>query len=135
MSRNRFLVLCLLPLLLLLMALRDVPLVDPDPIAIPAGVKTEAVGRAVRQALNTRGWSVTEENPGEIKSTLHLRDHTARIVVSWDARQLRIKYVDSQNLKYHMEDGRPYIHKNYLGWVQNLSHDISGALNLLADSK
>lgn len=128
MLRRRVL-LCLLPLLLLLTGFRDAPLVDPDPIAVPAGVEGKAVSLAVRQALATRGWTVTEEQPGEIKSTLHLRDHTARIVLSWDARQLHIKYVDSENLKYHMEKGVPYIHKNYLGWIQNLTHDIG--INLM----
>lgn len=133
MLRRRVLVLCLLPLLLLLTAFRDAPLVDPDPIALPAGTDAKVVSLAVRQALATRGWTVTEERPGEIKSTLQLRDHTARIVLRWDAQQLHIKYVDSQNLKYHMEKGTPYIHKNYLGWIQNLTHDIN--VNLLVAGK
>ena len=135
MSRNRFLVLCLLPLLLLLMALRDAPLVDPDPIAIPAGVKTEAVGRAVRQALNTRGWSVTEENPARSSRPCTCattpRASWGQLGCAPAASSTWTRRTSSTTWK----TARPYIHKNYLGWVQNLSHDISGALNLLADSK
>jgi hypothetical protein len=134
MSRGRLL-LCLLPFLLLLMAFRDVPLVNPDSIAVPAGVEDKAILQAVRQALNTRGWIVTDEAASEVKSTLHLREHTARIAINWSAGRLHITYVGSENLKYHLEDGKPYIHKNYLGWIENLAHDISGALNLLATSK
>jgi hypothetical protein len=131
----RRVLLCLLPLLLLLMAFRDAPLIDPDPIAIPAGVSDKAVLQAVRQALNTRGWIVTEEHAGEVKSTLHLRDHTARIDIAWADGKLHLRYAGSENLKYHLEDGKPYIHKNYLGWIENLTHDISGALNLLATAE
>ena len=131
MSSRRVLV-CLLPFLFLLMGFRDAPLVDPDPIAVPAGVEDKAILQAVRQALNTRGWIVTEEHAGEVKSTLHLRDHTARIAITWSGGTLQLKYAGSENLKYHLEDGQPYIHKNYLGWIENLTHDISGALNLLA---
>jgi len=134
MSRGRLL-LCLLPFLLLLMAFRDAPLVNPDPIAIPAGVDDKAILQAVRQALNTRGWVVTDEAAGDVKSTLHVREHTARIDITWADRKLHLTYVGSENLKYHVEDGKPYIHKNYLGWIENLTHDISGALNLLANSK
>src|SRR3569623_820815 len=124
MPRSRLL-LCLLPFLLALMGFRDAPLVNPDPIAVPAGVEDKAILQAVRRALNTRGWIVTDEAPGDVKSTLHLRDHTARIDISWSSGKLRITYVGSENLKYHVEDGKPYIHKNYLGWIENLTHDIS----------
>ncbi len=132
MLARRLALLALLPFLLLLMALRDAPLVDPDPLAIPPKVGNEQVAKAVKLALAHRGWIVIEEKPGEIASTLHLRDHTARIPISWDKAQIHIRYVDSVNLKYHVEDGKPYIHKNYLDWVNNLIADISGNLAMVS---
>ena len=132
MTRSRLLVVLLLPLLFMLMAFRQAALVDPDPIAIPANATSEQVAKAVRDALVNRKWTVTEENPGEIRSTLSLRDHKARIVITWDRRQIHIRYVDSQNLRYEMEKGKPYIHKNYLSWINNLVGDIGSNLNLLA---
>lgn len=133
MPRSRLLVLLLLPVLFLLMAARQAPLVDPDPVAIPAKVTDAQVAKAVRNALVNRKWTVTDEKPGEIRSTLLLRDHKARIAITWDKRQLRIAYVDSENLKYEVEDGRKLIHKNYLSWINNLVADIGANLNLLAE--
>ena len=77
--------------------------------------------------------TVTDERPGEIKSTLSLRDHKVRIDITWDKRQIHIKYVDSENLKYEVENGKRLIHKNYLGWINNLVTDISANLNLLTE--
>ena len=133
MLRSRFFVVLLLPILLLLMAARQAPLVDPDPIAIPAKVTDAQVAKSIRGALINRKWTVTDEKPGEIKSTLMLRDHKVRIDITWDKRQIQIKYVDSENLKYEVENGKRLIHKNYLGWINNLVSDIGANLNLLTE--
>ncbi|UXI68696.1 hypothetical protein [Tahibacter amnicola] len=132
MQRNRFWLFLLLPILVLLMAARQAPLVNPDPIAIPAGITDTQVSKAVKQALVARGWSVAEEKAGDIKATLHLRDHVARIDITWDKRQIHITYLGSENLKYEEKGGTRYIHKNYLGWIQNLVTDINGNLVLLS---
>ena len=133
MLRSRLLVILLLPILLMLMAARQAPLVDPDPIAIPAKITDAQVAKSIRGALVNRKWTVTDERPGEIKSTLSLRDHKVRIDITWDKRQIHIKYVDSENLKYEVENGKRLIHKNYLGWINNLVTDISANLNLLTE--
>ena len=134
MSRRRVL-LWLLPLLLLLTGFRDAPLVDPAPLAIPAGVDEQVVLKTVRKTLNTRGWAVTEEHPGEIKSVLRDGDRSVRIDLSWSQGQLVLKYIDSQNLKYHLDEGTPYIHKNYLDWIDDLTRDLGAALGALATTK
>ena len=133
MLRSRLLVILLLPILLMLMAARQAPLVDPDPIAIPAKITDAQVAKSIRGALINRKWTVTDEKPGEIKSTLMLRDHKVRIDITWDKRQIQIRYVDSENLKYEVENGKRLIHKNYLGWINNLVTDISANLNLLTE--
>ncbi|MGH8080650.1 MAG: hypothetical protein ACREP7_08750 [Lysobacter sp.] len=106
------------------------PLVDPDPVAIPAGVESAKVVKDIKRALMGRGWSVTAEQPGQIDSTLNLRAHVARIRVTYDAKQVRFAYVDSSNLEYKLKGGKPYIHKNYLGWIGYLTSDLSTNLQL-----
>jgi hypothetical protein len=133
MLRSRLVVVLLLPILLMLMAARQAPLVNPDPIAIPASVSDAQVAKSIRSALANRKWTLTDETPGHIKSTLMLRDHKARIDITWDKRHIKITYVDSENLKYEVENGKQLIHKNYLGWINNLVSDISSNLNLVAE--
>ncbi len=56
----------LLPLLLLTMAFRQVPLVDPPPIQVPAGTSEAQVKNVVMEALTGRGWAIARHAPGEI---------------------------------------------------------------------
>lgn len=109
---------------------RSAELVDPDPVAIPAGVSSEQVAKDIKRALLARGWSVTAEQPGQVDSTLNLRDHVARIRVTYDASQVRFAYVDSSNLDYRQKRGKTYIHSNYLGWIGFLVNDLSTNLQL-----
>lgn len=130
MSRLRF-ALLLLPFAVLTMAFRQAPLVNPPPIAITSKISADNVLKSIKMALVHRGWTITAVKPGEVDSTLHLRDHIARIVIDYDTTHVQIKYVDSTNLKYEVKNGTPYIHKNYLSWIENLVNDIQGNLMLL----
>lgn len=132
MPKSRLLLLLLVPLLALTMAFRQAELINPDPIHVPAGLTEAQVAKAVSSALIGRGWSVTAEKAGETDATLHLREHVARIAITYDANAVQIKYVDSENLKYEMKGGKPYIHKNYLGWIEFLVQDINRGLQMLA---
>lgn len=134
MSRSRFLLFLLLPVLLLTMAFRQVPLVDPAPIAVPAGLKDVQVGKAVKAALIGRLWKVTGEQPGGIDSTLIGNDYTAKIHISYDVHEIKIGYVDSTNLKYENKNGQRLIHTNYMGWMKYLSGDIGRNLELISAS-
>lgn len=109
---------------------RTAPLVDPAPVAIPAGLPTEKVVKDIKRALVGRGWEVTAEQPGQIDATLKLREHVARIRVSYDDTQARFAYVDSTNLDYKEKRGTRVIHGNYLGWVNFLVNDLKTNLQL-----
>ena len=102
---------------------RKAELVEPAPISIPAGLDQAQVAKEIRRALIGRGWEVTGEQPGQIDSTLHLRDHVAK--VAYDANEVRIGYVGSTNLDYAEKRGKRYIHGNYLGWIGFLVNDIT----------
>jgi hypothetical protein len=109
---------------------RSAPLVDPAPVEVPAGLTADQVAKEIKRALLGRGWAVTGEQPGRIDSTLHLRTHTAVIRVDYDTRQVRLAYVDSNELEYKEKKGKRSIHPNYLGWVDNVARDIKINLGL-----
>ncbi len=111
---------------------RQAPLVDPDPVAIPAGLSQEKAVKDIKRALIGRGWTVTAERPGEIESTLNLRTHTAKILVTWDATAVRIAYVSSVDLDYKERKGKRFIHSNYLGWISNIVKDMGTNMQLSA---
>lgn len=117
--------LLLLPVLALLMGARQVPLVNPDPIAVPAGLTEAKVARSIKAALVGREWVVSEEQPGKILATLNLRAHVAKIDVSFDTSKVNIRYLDSKELMYGEKKGVTVIHRNYLSWIQNLVTDIN----------
>lgn len=124
--------LLLLPVLILLLAARQVPLADPEPLAIPAGLAAAQVAKSIKVALLGRGWVVSEEQPGRITSTLNLRTHMAKIEVSYDSTQVRFRYLDSSDLLYAERKGERLIHRNYLSWVQNVVKDTARNMQLVA---
>jgi hypothetical protein len=123
--------LLVLSALVFLMGARQVPLTDPEPIAVPAGLKLEQVGKAVKAALLGRAWAVTQENPGHIVSTINVREHMAKIDIVYDLQTVKIKYLDSGELMYAEKKGTRMIHRNYLNWIQNLVNDMNRNLTLV----
>ena len=111
---------------------RKAELVDPDPVAIPAGLDATQVVKDIKRALIGRGWAIANEQPGVIESTLHLRDHVARIKVTYDARQVQFAYVDSTNLDFKERKGKRLIHGNYLGWISYLVADLTTNMQVTA---
>lgn len=111
---------------------RQSRLVDPAPVAVPAGMTDEMVVKDIKRALAGRGWVITAEEPGKIDAELNLREHWAKIKVTWDGQRVQYSYVDSRNLDYATKRGQPYIHRNFLGWMSYLQQDTSTNLQLTA---
>lgn len=133
MRRSKFWsILLFIPVFALLMGARSAPLVDPDPIAIPQGVSQQDVRKAVRNGLLGRGWLVNEEKDGSVTATLNVRKHTAKVEVTYDKSQIRIKHLSSTNLNEEIEDGQKVIHRNYISWLNNLVLDISRNVQMAA---
>lgn len=122
--KRRTLLLACLPFLLLLTGARVVPLVDPDPVQIPAGVAPAQVVRAIRLAFTDKGWTVDREEPGLVEATLHIRAHTVRLAAKYDASAVTIAYLDSQNLLYEEKNGQRMIHRNYRNWLANVVNGV-----------
>ncbi len=122
---KRIHLLLLLPLLLLTVAFRQVPLVDPPPIQAPPGMHEAQVENVVMEALTGRGWAIARHMPGEIDATYARRDFSVTIAVHYDRHQVQINYLNSSNLKYEVKNGQRWIHTNYPSWIQNLVTDIN----------
>lgn len=122
--------LLLAPALVLLMAFRQVPLVDPPPIAVPANVSSAQVEQIVGRALSSRGWRIVKHVPGEIDAVYDPRNFSVTIALHYDAKQVQINYVTSNNLRYAVKHGVRYIHTNYASWIKNLVTNISNGLML-----
>lgn len=110
---------------------RTAPLVNPQPVSVPAGTPQEMLVKDIKRSLLGRGWTITAERPGEIDSTLFVRDHEAKILVQYDQQSVRFSYVDSKNLNYRVDrKGNAEIHANYLSWIQNLINDLGVNMQL-----
>jgi hypothetical protein len=123
--------LLLVSAMVFLMGARQVPLTDPEPVAVPAGLKLEQVAKAIKASLVGRAWTVTSEDPGHIVSTLNVREHMAKIDIVYDLQTVKIKYLDSGELMYAEKKGQRVIHRNYLNWITNLVNDMNRNLTLV----
>jgi hypothetical protein len=123
--------LLLVSAMVFLMGARQVPLADPAPVAVPAGLKMEQVAKAIKASLLGRAWAVTSEDAGHIVSTLNVREHMAKIDIVYDLQTVQIRYLDSGELMYAEKKGQRVIHRNYLNWIANLVNDMNRNLTLV----
>jgi hypothetical protein len=130
MARSRLLALLLIPIGFLLMGARGAPLVDPPPIVVPAGLTAQDVSKAIRAGVATRGWIVNKDEHGQIDATLNNREHQVVLAIVYDAKQVKINYVSSQNMNYSEKNGTRYIHRKYTQWTQNVVADINRELQV-----
>lgn len=119
--------LLLAPALLLLMAFRQVPLVDPPPIPVPPNVSQAKVGQIIGSALGARNWRIIKHVPGGIDAVYDPRNFSVTIAVHYNPKQAQIHYVTSSNLRYEVKHGVRYLHTNYASWM-NLVTDIQNGL-------
>ena len=79
---------------------------------------TSAAGAAL-------GWQMHEIAPGKLGASIALRKHTAEIEIPYSTKQYSIVYKNSINL----DEKGGQIHKNYNGWIQNLTRGINAQLS------
>lgn len=108
-----------------LAACTSAPLKPAAPVDVPPGLTQAQVKSSIIDALNGRGWTIDEIKDGSIGTTLHLRDHTATIRITFDRSQVRLAYVSSTNLNYANRRGSQTIHRNYNSWIMYLEQDIT----------
>lgn len=108
---------------------RQAPLVERERIALRMPDGSAATAAQVRAAIivgsRPLGWVVTGEEPGVLKLSYNKQDrHYVTIRADYDAAGYQLRYVDSTNLNYGVEDGVPQIHPNYNRWINNLISHI-----------
>jgi hypothetical protein len=123
--------LLLFPVLALLMAAGP-ELVDPPPIAVPAGLTDAAIEKCIVDGVTRRGWIVNQRKPGYMQATLNVRSHMAQVGISYDQKAIQIRYEDSSNLDYEVSGGVRHIHRNYAKWINNMTRDIAAQLQVAA---
>lgn len=100
-----------------------------SPHTMPNARPVELTEQAILDTLPRRGWTAENVQPGRIIAFLALRQHLLRVEIRYDTRQVAIYYVDSDNLKAHLEpNGVIYAHKAVNRWTEVLARDISAAL-------
>ena len=101
--------------------------VDNAPISVSSSnYDLSDVTKAIQRAGLGLGWQMKEETPGHIVGRLYLRTHIAVVDITYTLDDFSINYKDSNNLKYNA--GNNTIHKNYNGWIQNLTNAINAQL-------
>ena len=100
--------------------------IDAPVTTAAAGQLTEEqVRSAIVRAGIALGWKMRDEGPGKLAATIALRAHTAEVEITFSPKQYSIIYKNSTNLD--AADGQ--IHKNYNGWIQNLTRGINAQVS------
>lgn len=132
MSRKFLKVIIPSVLAILLVACAGQPIhnVDNAPINVSSpNYDLSDVTKAIQQAGAGLGWQMKEETPGHIVGKLYLRSHVAIVDITYTLDDYSVNYKDSTNLKYNPTNNT--IHKNYNGWVQNLTKAIDSQVSAL----
>ena len=82
------------------------------------------VRSAILRAGAALGWQMKDEDSNKLVGTILLRDHSAVVEIPYTSSNYNINYRSSTNLQ---ESGGS-IHKNYNGWIQNLTRGINAQL-------
>ena len=116
-----------LAILLIACAGQPVHNVDNAPINVASpNYDLSDVTKAIHRAGAGLGWQMKEETPGHIVGKLYVRSHVAIIDVTYTLDEYSVNYKDSTNLKYNASSNT--IHKNYNGWIQNLTRAIDSQI-------
>ena len=84
----------------------------------------EQVRAAIVRAGSGLGWIMKDASPGQLTGTIALRTHTAEVSIPYSATSYSIGYKSSTNLN----EGSGKIHRNYNGWILNLTRAINAQL-------
>lgn len=106
---------------------RKTELVDPQPIQV-ANLSLEKIAATIDTSILQQRWikkGVVSEQPHVIEVEYFIRSHRVLMTIEYDTSNVKLAYVNSQNLNYETEKGTRYIHRNYMVWTQALADQIS----------
>lgn len=100
-------------------------LVDPKPVNVPEGMKTEVLVKAIKGAINEQKWVLSGEKDNWFEVSLFVRTHKVMMKINYSSSQVSFHYKDSENLKYKERKGKQFIHKKYMEWSQRLADRVA----------
>lgn len=107
-------------------------LYQPAPIAIPCALPGDKLKSTLRESLLKRGWKPNEKGEREFEAVItrkivvpEVATVKATIAVSWDDRQVTLRYLNSEGLEYRQDGNITTINTSYNKWLRNIGHDIS----------
>jgi hypothetical protein len=111
---------------------RQSPMTEPGrellvSTAASAPQSPERVRRAILQGASRHDWRVREDKPGRVTLAYEKGSHQVVVDVDYDAQGFQIRYRDSSDMNYELEDGKRYIHPNYNKWIAMLGVSIRDA--------
>ncbi|MCF6224879.1 MAG: hypothetical protein L3J22_01055 [Xanthomonadales bacterium] len=104
------------------------PMIDPERVSFKCDLDSKQIRHAITVAMTVLGWTATYTDDG-VKGNIVVRGkHTLNVLVKYDPESFDVNYTSSDNLKYKLKKGRPYIHANASSWMDNLKNGISAQL-------
>jgi hypothetical protein len=106
-----------------------VPIIDHPNVPIATGSGKPAPIDAVKRAIvdggaaGARKWVIVPHGNG-LRGTYKVRSHTVVVDIAARPDSFSLKYADSINMKYDLENGTPVIHPFYNRWVDELLESI-----------
>ncbi len=91
--------------------------------------ENQTVYNAIIKAGEYLGWNMKQVDNNTIIGNLLIREHSAKIQISYDKNSYDIKLLEAQNLNYDKSNNT--IHNNYNGWIKNLENQIDSRLVVL----
>ena len=85
----------------------------------------EQVRSSIVRAGAALGWQMKDVDANTLMATISLRKHTAVVEIPYTPTAYSIKYKSSIELG----ENNGTIHKNYNGWIQNLTKGINAQLS------
>lgn len=85
--------------------------------------------QVILDTLPRQGWTAETVQPGRIVAFFSRSAHLLRVEIRYDVQSVAIYYLDSDNLKAHLEaNGQIYGHSAINRWSDTLARAIAGAL-------
>lgn len=106
-----------------------VPIVDHPSVPAVTGSGKPASQEALKRAIidggaaGARKWAIVPHGDG-LRGTYKVRSHTVVVDIMPGKSSYSLKYADSINMKYGVEQGTPVIHPFYNRWVEELLEAI-----------
>lgn len=91
--------------------------------------QNQTVYNAIIKAGEYLGWNMKQVDNNTIIANLVIREHSAKIKITYDTNSYNIKLLEAENLDYDKNNNT--IHNNYNGWIRNLENQIDSRLVVL----